>query len=117
MYEGLVPCCKIVHESCIFNGCKTCRETHANTCRLICYQKRFINLIWSNYTSQLLPYNSANSVVPGNEASVTLNVHVVVFRYMYTQSLSAGSLYMACVSETRACSKIAQGNLNIFHRR
>ena len=60
-----------------------------------------------------MPYNSANSVVSGNEASVTLNVHGVVFRYMYTQSLSGGSLYMACVSDTLACSKIAQGNLNI----
>ena len=76
----------------------------------------FINLIWSNYTSQLLPYNSANSVVPGNNASVTLTVHGVVVRYMYTQSLSAGSLYTACVSDTRACSKYSPGESQYFHR-
>ena len=83
-----------------------------NTCCTSLVSRHWCEL----HDEKLLPYNSANSVVPGNEASVTLNVHGVVVRYMYTQSLSAGSLYTACVSDMRACSKNSPGESQYFHR-
>ena len=104
---------KLRYVSDLYHGCKFIQNVHVYsmvvklvmkntqtcTCRVIC---------------KPLPYNSANSVVPGNEASVTLNVHGVVVRYMYTQSLSAGSLYTACVNDMRACSKNSPGESQYF---
>ena len=67
-----------VLECCIFNGCKTCHEKHANICRLIIFNIMLSDEIYQPHMEQLhittFAINSANSVVPGNKASVTLTV-------------------------------------------